>query len=803
MMALIAGLAAAQIAGAQVAVADAAGPVLWYRQPATEYKSGLPVGNGRIGAMVLGAPENERIALNNQYLWRGKTRDRVNPKVADQLPAIRDLFFKGDMLEATRRCTDGFGVNFKGVDSYQPFGDLFLQFPDATGCTDYRRSLDLSTGVAATTFRCGGVQYTRQVYASRPDGVMVVTLSTDKPGALNGRLALSRAADPECALQPWASGGAFGFHGRFQEGLEFAAEARVNCHGGQVLCRTEGASALAEIRGASAVTVTLALATDKEASDLRLASPALAAAQILDRAQGKTGPDPEKLLARHIRAHRKLFNRVSLRLGVPRTQIPTDQRLADIRKGVADADIEALYFQYGRYLLMSCSAPGGLPANLQGLWNDELQPPWDCDIHMDVNVQMNYWPAEAGNLSECQDPLFDYVRRLEADGRSAAKDLYGCGGTYIANVGDRWAKVNKTQGKWSEWTGAAAWLAQHFWLRYEFTQDRAFLRQQAYPLFKDVAQFYMDYLVPDPRPDSRWKGRLVTVPSQSPENRFVGGADPVSLCIGATMDFELIHDVFTHLIRASEILGVDEAERPAWRRVLQQIPPLQTGRWGQLQEWLEDYQEVEPGHRHVSHLFALYPGDQITLEGTPALARAARTSLERRLAAEGGHTGWSRAWTVCLWARLGEGDKAEEHLRHLIGDFATDSLLDLHPPRIFQIDGNFGGTAGVIEMLLQSHGGQVRLLPALPAAWAEGQVKGLRARGGFQVDISWRADGSGQAKVKPLAGGVLTLRLPPGRHLKRITCEGQDVDCQSGRDGSLRIPARKGRTVTVEFAQGS
>jgi alpha-L-fucosidase 2 len=471
--------------------------------------------------------------------------------------------------------------------------------------------------------------------------------------------------------------------------------------------------------------------------------------------------------------------------------LPTNERLEILREGHDDEGLLALYFNFGRYLLISSSRSGGLPANLQGVWNEELSPPWESDFHHDINLQMNYWPAEPCSLSECSEPLFDHCERFVPHARKVAKDLYNCRGVVFPLQTDAWGRATPESRGWDVWTGAAAWLAQHYWWRFEYSLDREFLRSRAYPFFKEVASFYEDYLVRDPR-----SGKLVPVPSQSPENEFVGGTKPVSLCIAATMDIELIHDLLSHAIESSRVLNVDAEKREVWERILAELPTLQVGKHGQLQEWLEDYEEAEPGHRHISHLFALYPGDRLTPENEPELTHAARVSLERRLSHKGGHTGWSRSWTVCCWARLREGDLAREHLIRLVADFATDTLLDLHPPRIFQIEGNLGGAAGVCEMLLQSHKGTIRLLPALPKSWSKGRICGLRARGGFNVDIEWSGGRAVSAAIHSIAGQKCRLVCTDaakaeiaedGKKISFVTLRDDEIEFDTSQGGIYRL----------------
>ena len=760
--------------------------LMWNTSPAREWKEGLPIGNGKLTAMVLGGVRKDRVALNHEWLWRGKGRDRTVEPRHQYLKEIRDLFFAGKVFKAGALANEKLGGlgGVSGVpnrvDSYQPAGDLFIE-TDHSDEGEYRRELDLDRGFATVSYEAGGVKFRREYLAHSSLPVIVIRLSSKDGGVWRATLKLSRIDDPECTITPYASDTAIGFVGRFIEGIQFAVEAKVVTEG-QVSPLNES---LASLRlEAQESLILLSIAVNLEDHD-----------PIPEcRAQIEAAPIVWKeLLESHIKAHRKFYRRVKLEIGENRCDVPTDLHLEAVRKGIPDEGLLMLYTNFGRYLLISSSRPGGLPANLQGKWNEELTPPWDCDLHHDVNLQMNYWPAEVCGLSECIEPLFDHVERFIPHAREVARALYNCQGVFFPIQTDPWGRATPEARGWDVWTGAAAWLAQHFWWRYEYSLDKEFLRSRAYPFFKEIAAFYQDYLVPDPR-----TGSLVTVPSQSPENRFVGGTSPVSLCVAATMDIELIHDVLSHAIEASDILDVDEDLRKEWRRILSQLPPLQIGRYGQLQEWLDDYEEVEPGHRHISHLFALYPSDWLTPEDEPELTRAARVSLERRLAHKGGHTGWSRAWTVCCWARLRDGDQAHYHLEKLVADFATSSLLDLHPPRIFQIDGNLGGTAGVCEMLLQSHGGTIRILPALPQAWSIGKVSGLKAQGSFSVNIEWSKGHPTLVTVSSGLGGTCRLACTDVASA-RLYCENSLVEFKHAGDNIIEFLTERGKTYLLRF----
>ncbi|MFD1217117.1 glycoside hydrolase family 95 protein [Microbulbifer celer] len=732
---------------------------LWYDKPAENWNQALPVGNGRLGAMIYGGAGREILQLNEDTIWAGEPNNNVNPDVAPYIDKVNDALFKSEFTDAQRLADKHLHSKTNNGMPYQTVGSLLLEFPGHEDFHDYRRELDIGNALASVSYHVEDVRYSREVFSSLADPVVVVRLTADRPGQINLDLSFDSPQqhrveiDGERLLVRGRGGDHEGLEGK----IRYSTIVCPELEGGNLKAK-EGALS---IRSADAVTLFIATATnfnnyrDISGDDRKRAEEQVASVV------GKSYPELKRA---HTDFYHKQFQRVALDLGsTPNSALPTDVRVKRFSRD-GDPALAALYFQFGRYLLISSSQPGTQPANLQGIWNPHVNPPWESKYTVNINTEMNYWPAEVTNLSELHQPLFSMLKDLSVTGRESASKIYGARGWMMHHNTDIWCITGQVDPAfYGQWQGGGAWLSQHIWQHYLYTGDRAFL-QEYYPVLRDAALFFADSLQREPE-----TGWLVVAPSNSPENAYRTIEDDirVSVSAGTTMDNQLVYDLFSAVINAAEILEVDTEFAEALSHKRDQLPPMQIGRLGQLQEWLWDWDDPEDHHRHVSHLYGVYPSNQISPYRTPELFSAAKTSLEYRGDIS---TGWSMGWKVNLWARFLNGNRAYKLLEDqltLVEDTGKEiteqggtyaNLFDAHPP--FQIDGNFGVTTGIAEMLMQSHDGAIHLLPALPDAWPQGNVRGLVARGGFVVDMTWNEGAVESLTVTSRLGGNCRLRLP-------------------------------------------
>ena len=725
---------------------------LWYDQPAHVWTEALPLGNGRLGAMLYGNPAAEQLQLNEETIWAGRPNNNPSPEAREWLPKIRELVLAGKYKEAQDLCTAHVKSKTNQGMPYQPFGDLRLNFPGHTRYTNYYRELSLDSARAVVRYEVDGVRFQRETFTSFPDQVVITRVTASQPGKVTFNATMT---SPHQDVIITSEGnditleGVSSLHEALKGKVQFQGRTTVKTRGGVVTNR----DGVLTVEHADEAIIYTSIGTNfnnyKDITGDYIAR----AKDYLAKAVGKDYADAKD---RHVKYYEQFQNRTSLHLGEDRyADVPTDKRVENFKQ-TNDAFLVATYFKFGRYLLICSSQPGGQPANQQGIWNDKLFPSWDSKYTCNINLEMNYWPAEVTNLTDLNEPLFRLIREVSETGKESAQVMYGSDGWVLHHNTDIWrvtgAIDNSPSGMWAS---GGAWLCQHLWQHYLYTGDEEFLRK-AYPILKGAALFFDQVMIKEPT-----HGWLVMCPSNSPENTHAGSDNKATTAAGCTMDNQLVFDLWHAVIRSSEILGEDADYAAHLKSRLTELPPMQVGRWGQLQEWMFDWDNPDDQHRHVSHLYGLFPSNQISPYRTPELFDAARTSLIHR---GDPSTGWSMGWKVCLWARLLDGD----HAYKLITDQLTlvrnekkkggtyPNLFDAHPP--FQIDGNFGCTAGIAEMLMQSYDGFIYLLPALPSVWKEGEVKGLVARGGFELDITWKEGKVSRLVVKSRLGGNCRLR---------------------------------------------
>ncbi len=757
---------------------------LWYTSPAEDWNVALPVGNGRIGGMVFGQPLGEKIQLNEDSVWSGGYRKRNNPSALPNLERVRELLKSERIAEAEAIVLDAFCGTPVNQRHYMPLGDLFIAHYKESECDYVSRSLDLERAVCETEYNIGGVCYKREVICSAPAQVLAVRVTASQKGSISLKIGVDGRDDYFDDNSPVNDTDILYYGGcGSSDGISFAAYVRVIGKGGRVCAY--GSSILTE--DCDEVVILLGAQTSYRAQDHKKA----AELDVLTAAE----KDFEELLAEHIADYRSYFDRADIALidnSEGAAELPTDERLKLVKEGKKDNTLAALYFDFGRYLMISASREGTLPMNLQGIWNKDMWPAWGCRFTININTEMNYWLAESCNLSELHTPLFDHIERMRPNGRVTAREMYDCGGFVCHHNTDIWGDT-APQDLWmpgTQWPMGAAWLCTHIWEHYLFTRDKDFLREK-YDTLKEASRFFVDFLIDD------GKGQLVTSPSVSPENTYLTrSGSKGSLCMGPSMDSQIVYLLFTAVIEAGRILDTDREYGEKLAAMRDRLPKPEIGKYGQIKEWAVDYDEVEPGHRHISQLFALYPADMISVRKTPELAAAARATLERRLSHGGGHTGWSRAWIINHWARLFDGERVEENIAALLSHSTSDNLFDMHPP--FQIDGNFGAAAGIAEALLQSENNEIVILPALCPSWSSGEFRGLRARGGFEVSCRWAENKPVSLKIRSDVDDECRVALPKGFSSAAVKTKGSEIACVSEGD-VIVFSAAKGLEYEIEF----